>query len=378
MTHGVPPPPPTNSAFAVHARRGDRIAEDMDATAAAAALSPWTLRSIDSVAQSAWQDFLSNKVELAAQRAAAWLHVLPALIASGRRDADALATLGDLHHIAGAARRDPALLESALGAYDAVLALRTGVDGLNALRMRAETLLRLRRYADAFDAFDRLHELRLRDPKRGRDLEIAPFRLVHDAEAIEANGRTDEGWPEAALAWRQLAAELVGGGGDGGSGADQLKRTAVRDLSAAQRSLLGPAYGQPLPLPAASASPPPPAERALRERPAADWAALEAEYASSRAIVLDGVLGDEALRELQLWSRHGAHFDTMRAGYLGAFPGDGTTHPLLLKLADELASALPAAVGPHALGLWWLFKHVGGHSHGEGVLMLWIWTHGLD
>jgi hypothetical protein len=32
---------------------------------------------------------------------------------------------------------------------------------------------------------------------------------------------------------------------------------------------------------------------------------------------------------------------TMRAGFLGAFPGDGTTHPIIKSLALELERKMP-------------------------------------
>jgi hypothetical protein len=32
---------------------------------------------------------------------------------------------------------------------------------------------------------------------------------------------------------------------------------------------------------------------------------------------------------------------TMRAGFLGAFPGDGTTHPIIKNLALELERRMP-------------------------------------
>ncbi len=315
----------------------------------------------DAAAAAAWHDFLSNRTELARKRASGWLDRLPAALAASPQDADFLAALGDLHHISGAATpgSDPALLRDALTAYDAVVALRP--TAVEPLRMRAETLLRLRRYADAFATFDRLHELTLTSPRR--TLEVAPFRLVHDAEAIEASGRCDGGWPERARAWRELATELAAAAGGGSSGA--TARTPVHRLSASQRELLGPAYGQPLPLPLPASPSPSPVRRALRERPAAEWAALQREYASTRLVVLDGLLSDECLAELQRWGRFGAHFDTMRNGYLGAFPADGTTHPLLLSLVGELCEALPAVLGPHSLALWWLFKY--GEASPEGI-----------
>ena len=58
--------------------------------------------ALSTAAAAAWRDFLSNKPSLAAQRAAGWLHALPAALQSAD-DADALVALADLAHMAGAA-----------------------------------------------------------------------------------------------------------------------------------------------------------------------------------------------------------------------------------------------------------------------------------
>ena len=129
----------------------------------------------------AWADFLVNKVAIAERRAAPWLAEWPPGSAT---DADALLMLADLAHISGAVREDAALLRQALVAYDAHLALMpTSQAGL---RMRAETLLRLGEYRLAFCAFDVLHHTTLEDAEAQAAEEVAPFRLQHDAECIEA------------------------------------------------------------------------------------------------------------------------------------------------------------------------------------------------
>ena len=57
----------------------------------------------------------------------------------------------------------------------------------------------------------------------------------------------------------------------------------------------------------------------------------------------------------------------MRKGYLGAFPADGTTDPLLLSLAGELTAAAPTIFSTHALALWWLFKYDQTNPSGIGI-----------
>jgi hypothetical protein len=205
----------------------------------------------------AWADFLVNKVAIAERRGAPWLAEWPPGAAA---DADALLMLADLAHISGAVREDAALLRQALVAYDAHLALvPTSQAGL---RMRAETLLRLGEYRRAFAAFDVLHHTTLEDAEARAAEEVAPFRLVHDAECIEAAVRlgADSQALATAAAWRALATELTEAppsvpGQDPGQGADALGRTRVHLLSPTQRALLGPRFGRPLPVPAGLGAP---------------------------------------------------------------------------------------------------------------------------
>ena len=165
--------------------------------------------------KAAWADFLSNKILLAERRAAPFLHLLPACLeaadaSDGDEDeslTDQLVTLADLCYIAGAARADASLLERAISAYDAHL--RRAPSNLNAMRMRGETLLRCRRYAEAFDAFTQLYRCSL-SADGASSSEVAPFQLVHDAEAIEDAVRrgADSTALSTATNWRNLAEQL--------------------------------------------------------------------------------------------------------------------------------------------------------------------------
>lgn len=338
--------------------------------------------AIDAAWASAWRDFLSNKINLAERRATPIVtaHLQAALdaassVARDHSDAaldDRLITLADLAHIAGAARNDTAILEQAIRAYDAFLHRQPC--SVNAMRMRAETLLRCRKTAEAFAAFDEL----FREALAEGTSEVAAFQLLHDAECTEDAVRlgANASHLAAAAAWRTLAEQLqkegqenakssADGAGEEHSTTAKTRRHAVASLSLAQRALLG-AHGRaPLPLPPAAAAAAaltddgdcasPTKLRALRSD--IDWVRVVHEYNSMRAVVIDDLLAPPALAALQAYTRHGAHFRTLRNGYLGAFPADGTTHPLVLALAEELAAAAPAIFAPHTLALWWIFKY---------------------
>jgi hypothetical protein len=65
--------------------------------------------------------------------------------------------------------------------------------------------------------------------------------------------------------------------------------------------------------------------------------------------------------------RLGSVLDTLRRGYLGAFPADGTTHPIVRSLAEELLEAAPSIFGAHTLALWWIFKYDETNPDGIGI-----------
>lgn len=343
---------------------------------------------LDAAWAAAWADFLSNRIEYAERRAAPFLLSLPHILersadgAAGDEDiSDQLVTLADLAYIAGAARADPKLLSLAVDAYDEHL--RRSPSNHEAMRMRAETLLRCRQYAEAFEGFRQLYEHSLRSvgdagpdgPANGiPSAEVAPFQLLHDAECIEhaVELGADAGALATAAAWRKLAAELTEEGAAEQQAAQKQQQTqdvdlrsaaastryfAVGGLSVSHRALLGRTFGAPLPLPPSVGVEAAHAAEGPALRVSIDWAAACDTYASKRLLVIDDLLSASTLAALQAYTRHGAHFRTLRRGYLGAFPADGTTHPLILRLATELAAAAPAIFARHALAMWWIFKY---------------------
>ncbi|KAL1511297.1 hypothetical protein AB1Y20_006102 [Prymnesium parvum] len=295
--------------------------------------------------QASWSDFLHNRVALAERRVSGWLHMLPAALRD-RSDADLLVTLADMAHIAGAAASDSVCLRAAVEAYDAHLALAP--QNVAALRMKAETLLRLREYAAALDCFGEVYARSLADAPPPA---APPFQLEHDAECVEEAVRlgADPSHLFAAAAWRRLAAQM---------GGERCEARPI-DRSAA------PHWGQPLPTPPQHAAAA--AWRGAPLRGSIDWAAAQAAYAASRLVVIDDLLDEAALRAAQAYARHGAHFRTARRGYLGCFPTDGLTHPLVLALVHALEAAAPAIFGRHTLALWWLFKYDESNADGIGI-----------
>lgn len=364
--------------------------------------APPTLQAVESAAACAWTDFLSNRVHLAAVRASPFVDGLRRLLAAesvATDTAELLVTLADLAYIAGACDGDnPRTLELAVAAYDRYIRLAPGPARANPMRMRAEALLRLRRPTDAFAAFTALHARRLAQGI-AEDDEVAPFRLIHDAEALEAAAAAGaEAAPrlrDRAASWRELAGRIAGdpsasawssvGDDTGQTNAadatdsttaiptglaapaprlgDWRVRVRVGSLSRADRYLLGPEFGQPIPRPIGLPTHWRHGSPVLRPR--SDWAVTQASYLSARCAVIDGLLTDSALHEVQQYAQHGAHFAATRNGYLGCFPADGATHPILLSLANELAAALHGIFAPHALALWWLFKY--SECGGDGI-----------
>jgi hypothetical protein len=328
----------------------------------------------DNVWTAVWDDFLSNRVAQAERRAAPYLHSLPvkleaassAVRSLSHTDAEQFVMLADLAHVAGAFRDDETTLRLALAAYD--IHLKAVPENLAAMRMRAETLLRCRDNEVAFAAFDELHKAS-QAAGAPEDTEIAPFQLLHDADAVETAVRlgADGDSQRFVAGWRELASELTSQ-----ASGDATSRTAVSALTPQQRALLS---GGATSSPAAASSgvrrdlplPPAPVRPATALRADIDWVAAQDDYTSKQLVVIDSILDPAALAYLQHYSRHGANFQTMRKGYLGAFPGDGTVDPLLLSLSCELAAAAPAIFANHALALWWLFKYDQTNPSGIGI-----------
>ncbi len=322
------------------------------------------MRELDAAYDAAWRAMQHNQPRAAYAAARPFLHRLAAALSAPADDddyAELIVTLADLAYISGAATADASLLGDAVRAYDLHLARQP--TSLPALRMRAEALLRLRRYAEAWRAFDALHLAACALPAPD-DAEVAPFQLRLDAECLDDAVRLGANPAEASTAegWRELADEL-----EASSRGDARARTQLGALSRTQRALLlrsGRPFQAPLAIPTAVAE--------VARVPGAlrtdiDWRGLQLEYKAKRVVVIDNLLCAAALAELQAWAWHGANFRTLRRGFVGAFPADGATHPLLLTLAEELEAAAPAIFSPHALGLWWLFKYDQTNPDGIGI-----------
>uniref|UniRef100_A0A7S4S1V5 Uncharacterized protein n=2 Tax=Alexandrium monilatum TaxID=311494 RepID=A0A7S4S1V5_9DINO len=312
-----------------------------------------------------------------------------------------------LCYVLGAARRNASLaLKRALEACrrGKAAAGRGGGDaaawaGLR--RLEAQALLRLGRYEAAFEAFAELST----DPRAQtpwRELPVAPFRLRHDLSLLEALAAASG--PEASQAARGAAGlrealallgepppaeSLVSGntitpledvhsGLDEGCSSTAPSEDACHDelwwvrlgdldklvLSALERGL----YDR------LSRLCPYPSERTAAWRdldPLAEnpllWAEAQGTFLQSGFAVVDGFLRAEALAELWAYVREAPCFRTLRPGYLGAFPQDGCTHPLLRALAEALERRLPRLLAGRSLTNWWLFKCTPASRAGVGL-----------
>eukprot|EP00927_Polykrikos_kofoidii_P050118 TRINITY_DN44053_c0_g1_i1.p1 TRINITY_DN44053_c0_g1~~TRINITY_DN44053_c0_g1_i1.p1 ORF type:complete len:614 (-),score=104.24 TRINITY_DN44053_c0_g1_i1:110-1951(-) len=380
-----------------------------------------------------WNDFLLNRRTLALQRATALLQVLGQVPAADKYFDDWVAE-ADFSYIAGAIQENcEALLLRALEMYDRCLAstplnASRGSPNVNARRMRAETLLRLRRYEEAFEAFSELSCLRGDEVDAGAGMDaLAPrFRLEHDAamwERLCQLGRLEKQQAEiAAEHLRSVATRIKRG-----------TRPKASDLSREDQQLLKAAFFDemwrlaPYPddrltcwegaidkfLPTAAASPavspsmarertvvafdavgktvareagaeavaevaratssnsgrPLQPTSALRFvlRPSIDFVGAQQEYMRSGVLVIDDFFAPGALAELWRYSMETPSFRTVRAGFLGAFPSDGFSHPLVIQTARALEKCMPQIFGVHPLGLWWLFKYTNEAPKGIGI-----------
>jgi hypothetical protein len=91
--------------------------------------------------------------------------------------------------------------------------------------------------------------------------------------------------------------------------------------------------------------------------PDLDWQTMQADYQAAEPglVVVDGFLREEALEALRSYAlRSTIWFDYSKAGgYCGSYLNDGFGCPLLMQLAEELRTRMPAVLGPHPLTHLW-------------------------
>ena len=183
--------------------------------------------------EQAWADFLKNRTNLAEKRARSALQLL-AQIAPAEKDAEQLIEEADLCYIVGAASGQESVLQQALLVYEKHLKLVPS--NSNARRMMAETLLRLHRYEDAFTAFFDVSVASQQAEAALQTAEVAPFRLIHDAEQLEhliTAGKIGDEFMQQAELLRQLAAEITRGAHStifNDSVSEKLARLSVKQL----------------------------------------------------------------------------------------------------------------------------------------------------
>ncbi len=90
-------------------------------------------------------------------------------------------------------------------------------------------------------------------------------------------------------------------------------------------------------------------------------------YQQEQIIYIDNILSADALQQAYRLCSEGAHFHNIKPwGYLGAYLNDGFVHPILLRIARELAERLPAVFQKHNLAQLWAYKYT---SELEGIGM---------
>ena len=172
-------------------------------------------------------------------------------------------------------------------------------------------------------------------------------KLRHDVEQLDyliGLGRAEPAWIEARDAFAALSTSL--------------EREARDDvsiaLSPARLEALGGLYNRALHF-----VEPAPVERALH--PNLDVPAIARAYRENAPGVVhfDGLLSDEALRELRRFCLESTiwHDFSHRGGYLGAYAGDGFDCALLGQIARELRESFAEILGPHPLTQHWAYKY---------------------
>lgn len=356
--------------------------------------------------EDAWAAYLRNDIPEAAFLATQLIEVVTAARnlydLKTNRDkihSDRLVSAGDMWYIRGALDANNATyLQTALENYDDHISIMKSINDSdvnvkNALKMKAETLLRLHRYKDAMETFDRVanagvafedeHEkegtertnLRSDEHKNESitmedwlESEIAPFRVKHDALQRKYLGRAKEAGKLLDLLedWKQNTTTKTFEDAE----SKRLQRTLVGAI--ADESIISILWELGI--------------GRLRIRPELnmqnvddhlgdffltqrDWSLIEKEFKEKNIVIIDDFFTPEYLEMIYQYTLRADIFKTQRAGFLGAFPSDGANHPTFDALVHEMESSLPNVLGEeHPLGLWWFFKYVPGYGdRGIGV-----------
>ncbi|MBT6442132.1 MAG: tetratricopeptide repeat protein [Alphaproteobacteria bacterium] len=173
----------------------------------------------------------------------------------------------------------------------------------------------------------------------------AKFKFEHDIQQyrhLYAKGLID-GEAQSLIAHLEMVRDALPG---------DLPHDRVFALGDTQTKLLGETYGAPHHLPEC------PALEGPAINPRLDRAALEKSYFKSdpEVLTVDGLLSQEALTKLRAFCREATIWQDIKPGYLGTYLKDGFCTPLLLQIADEMRTALPAIFGDHPLIELWSYK----------------------
>jgi len=332
------------------------------------------LSAVNSAYEGLWADFLQNRWEQARDRSAALLRIL-GTVPDCQKDVETWVTEADFCYIAGATNgNDVVALERAVSCYSSSLGIPGGEGNASARRMRAEAMLRLHRYEEAFAAFG---DLASNFPPPYVDLEVAPFKLRHDAQLCERLGQLGR-LPQAKAAEAAAALRLVASRVESVCSPSQnasqrtvswpkVRELEAGDVKALQTGLWGQLKAISAPYPQERFNAWLPSKRREPLSQGVDWRQAEAAYASEGIVVIDDFFNPEALAELWDFAREAPCFSTVRRGYLGAFPADGNVHPLIISAALALEHLMPRTFAAHPLGLWWFFKYTEAGPSGIGI-----------
>jgi len=255
-------------------------------------------------------------------------------------------------------------------------------------RLRAQVLLRLRRYKDAFEIFGALALDARTEPAWSESL-VAPFRLEHDAallEQLSRLGRLKPSHAGAAAALHKALARIRSDDSEHPNTdnksikapvdlkpsssvstcedavwwvrAGDLDELTVADLKHGLFNRLHCLYPYPMSRFSAWYSADP--LRTLVN----DSSWIQAQYKQNGIAVIDDFFSVAALNELWTYVCESTCFRTLRPGYLGAFLEDGCTHPALRTAAESLERQLPGIFTNQPLLLWWFLSIAVQHQVG--------------
>jgi hypothetical protein len=175
------------------------------------------------------------------------------------------------------------------------------------------------------------------------------FRLEHDIEQLEwlvANVEDAHWLKESVLPnYIEVMKDCVA------TTEEHNLTVGMVHLPATDLQKMAPFFGRPVHVPFTTPIRRPLLSASVRE----NALAIEQQYLNEGLVVIDDLLDEEVLQQLRRYCMESTiWYETKPWGYVGAYIQEGFAAPILLELAEELRTTMPAIFSEHLLSQLWV------------------------